>query len=175
MVQVDTQLSQRDFLKFNFSHFFSRLFVRVAFAFFGFVALMSLLGFFLILLTNYEQANPIEQLMPVFIMSAIMGLACWSVYAQSKRVYTTTNTVHEPIAYTFSSAGVHLKGKSFESELNWSGLYKIVETKAYFVFYQNNIVANLVPKKSFDSKEQVLGLRTLIASQPDLKHKLRKD
>ncbi|MDO6391882.1 YcxB family protein [Pontibacter sp. BT731] len=175
MVQVDTQLSQQDFLKFNFSHFFSKLFVKVFFAFSGFVALMSLLGFFLILLTDYEQSRPFEQLMPMFIMSALMGLVCWSVYAQSNRVYKTTNAVHEPIAYTFSDAGVHLKGKTFESELNWSGLYKIVETKAYFVFYQNNVAANLVPKKSFDSKEQVLAIRTLIASQPDLKHKLRKD
>lgn len=175
MVQVNSQLSQQDFLKFNFSHFFGKLFVRIFFGVFGIIALMSLLSFILISLTSYEQANPVEQLMPVFIISAILGLTCWSVYSQSKRVYTTTNAVHEPIAYTFSNAGVHVKGKSFESELSWSNMYKIVETKEYFVFYQNNVVANLVPKKSFDSKEQIHALRSLIASQPNLKQKLKKD
>lgn len=175
MVQVNTQLTRQDFLKFNFSHFFSNILIRILLGIFGFVAFMSLFGFIMIVLTDYENASLFEQLMPVLIISAIFGLICWSVYAQSNRNYASTNTVHEPIDYTFSETGIHIKGKSFESDLNWNVIHKVKETKQLFLFYQNNLAANLVPKSAFASKEQISALRELIAAQPNLKHKLRKD
>ncbi|MFD2245248.1 YcxB family protein [Pontibacter ruber] len=175
MVQVNTQLTRQDFLRFNFSHFFSNLFIKILLGIFGFVAFMSLFGFIMIILTDNDNASPFEQLMPVLIILAIFGLICGSVYSQSNRNYTSTSTVHEPIVYTFSDTGMHIKGKSFESDLNWNIIHKVKETKELFLFYQNNMAANLVPKSAFTSQEQISALRELIASQPNLKHKLRKD
>ncbi len=175
MVQVNTQLSKQDFLRFNFSHFFSNLLIRILLGIFGFVAFISLFGLLLSMLTDYENARPMEHLMPVLIISAILGFISWSIYAQSNRNYDTTATVHEPIMYTFSEKGIHVKGKSFESDLNWDVFHKVKETKNIFLFYQNNMAANLVPKTSFTSKDQLNALRQLVVSQPNLKHKLRRE
>lgn len=175
MVQVSTQLTRKDFINFNFNHFFSNVLIRILLAIFGFVALMSLFGFMMIVLTDYSSVSPFEQLLPVIIILAIFGFICWSVYYQSNRNYASTSTVHEPIVYTFSDSGIHIKGKSFESDLHWNIIHKVKETKKFFLFYQNNLAANIVPKTTFSSKEQVRALRELIASQPNLKHTLRRD
>lgn len=175
MVQVSTQITQQEFIRFNFSHFFSRLFVRLFLAITGLISLFCLIGFFMMILTDYEQASPFEMLKPLLIFSGILALSCWSVYAQSKRSYKTTNSVHEPIVYTFSEGGIHIKGKSFETELQWPIVYQVKETKRLFLLYQNSLAANIVPKNAFSSKEEISALRKLIAAQPNMKHKLRRD
>jgi hypothetical protein len=132
-----------------------------------------LLNSILIVATGYESASLFDQLMPLLILSGIFGLICWTVYNQSKHSYPTTRRVHEPITYT--EKGIHAKGSSFESDLNWDTLHKVQETKSWFAFFQSNQAAGLVAKTAFQSKEQVHALRVMIASQHNLKHKLRKD
>ena len=112
--------------------------------------------------------------MPILVILSIFAFSCWSVYHQSKRSYSTTSSVHEPIIFTFSDTGLHLKGKSFESDLDWGAIYKVEETNSWFLFYQSSAAAIIVPKTAFENQEQVRELRELIASQQQLKHKLKK-
>lgn len=110
---------------------------------------------------------------PIFLI--IIILTPLSVYFLSKRNYNSARGLKDPIVYTFTESGVYAKGENFESALAWSLYYKIVETKRYFILYQNNMVLNLVPKAAFKSQEQIRELRSLIASQASLKQKLRKN
>ncbi|MCJ8164103.1 YcxB family protein [Pontibacter sp. E15-1] len=174
MVQVSAQLTQQDFIRFNFRYFFSRPLVKVFVGVLGFAFLISLLGTVLTGISEYEQGNIIEQGMSLLILPGMVGLICWGVYSQSKRSYATTSSVHEPITYTFSGTGVHLKGSSFESDLTWKAFHKVQETKQWFILFQNSSAANLVPKAAMESEEHLQTLRKLIASHKHLKHKLLK-
>jgi hypothetical protein len=174
MIQVNTQLSQQDFIRFNYGHFFRQPVVRLLLAIFGFVFIVSLFGVVVDAIAGHEDVSLLDQSMPVIIISAIFAFIYKSVHIQSKRNYASTNSVHEPITYTFSDSGIHSKGRTFEADLSWELVHKVHETKSWFAFYQSNVSVNLIPKASFENEEQIKALRELIASQPNLNHKLRK-
>lgn len=143
MLQIHSQLTQQEFIRFNYRHFFSRPITWVLLGIFGLVFISSLFSVILFSIVEYEGAGLLEQSLPLLIISAIFALICWSVYYQSKCNYASTKSVHDPITYTFSDTGIHLKGRSFESDLKWELVQKVGETKSMFLVYQNNLAANL--------------------------------
>lgn len=175
MVQVNTQLTHRDLLWFNYNYFFRRPFVWILAVIICVVFTSTLFDVSSDGLGNYAEAGSFEKMTPAFFLLGIFVFSCWGIYRQTKRNFTSTSTLHEPIVYTFTDAGIHIKGRTFESDLNWEAVHKVKENKKLFLFYQNNLAANLVPKSAFSSNEQMSTLRELIASQPNLKNKLRKD
>ena len=175
MVQVNTQLTHRDLLWFNYNYFFRRPFVWVLAGIICVVFTSTLFNVSSDGLENYAEAGSFEKLTPAFFLLGIFVFSCWGIYRQTKRNFTSTSTLHEPIVYTFTQTGIHIKGRTFESDLHWEVVHKVKETKNLFLFYQNNLAANLVPKTAFSSKDQIIALRELIAVQPNLKYKLRKD
>jgi hypothetical protein len=63
---------------------------------------------------------------------------------------------------------------SLHTEANWNEITKVVETKRLFLFYKSPTMAHLIPKACFEDDTQIKALRSLIASQKGLKHKLKK-
>ena len=101
MVQVKGQITQKDFVNFNFRYFFSRPIARIFIGIAVFVLASSVLNAIMLNTADYEDGSLFDQLMPILVIFSILAFSCWSVYHQSKRSYSTTNSVHEPITFTY--------------------------------------------------------------------------
>jgi hypothetical protein len=43
-----------------------------------------------------------------------------------------------------------ITGETFSSEMDWSKIYKVLELKNWILIYQSKLIANAIPKESFD-------------------------
>lgn len=58
---------------------------------------------------------------------------------------------------------IKIRGESFYMEILWSKIYKIVEKKNWFLIYQNNLSAILIPKKEL-SPAQIKQIQEILGS-----------
>jgi len=69
------------------------------------------------------------------------------------RNYSTSIHLRETLEIHFTKDQIKMKAEGFVLESLWSKMYKIVELKYWFVIYQNNLSAILIPKKSLNPDE----------------------
>lgn len=171
MLQVKTFISQKDFIRFNFSIFFKNPAMIILTSIYCFVLVV--LVFDLVMKYIHPQGNgeepfPLTSLIiPIVGFSMVMG-----IYRASKKSYNSSYCLKKPITYTFSEAGISSQGNGFNSDLAWSTIYQVVENKKWLIIYQNKHVASVVTKTDFANQEQLREVRQLISSQIGLKHKL---
>lgn len=94
------------------------------------------------------------------------------IYFSAKNTFTTHSRIHEEIIYQIDPNQIRIIGESFKAELDCDKLYKIVEVKNWFLFYENQTSAHSIPKRCIGNQKQEL--RAMIGQQP-VKSKLRKD
>ncbi len=63
---------------------------------------------------------------------------------------------------------IKIRGESFYMEILWSKIYKIVEKKKWFLIYQNNLSAILIPKKELSPK-QIQQIQEILGSVKTIK------
>lgn len=173
MVQVLTNLSFGDFLKFNYSQYFKSRQSIISISIVSLLIISICVGYLTgrLDLTGLKIDN-----YPVLIIFLVVIIGSpLSVYFQSKNTFNSANGLKDPIMYTFTNNGVYTKGATFESTATWNMYHKIIETEKFFLLNQNKMALNIVPKEAFENKEQIIEVRNLITSQPKLKHKLRRD
>ncbi|MGV8828214.1 MAG: YcxB family protein [Breznakibacter sp.] len=74
--------------------------------------------------------------------------------------------------YEITEELIIVTGESFNSQMTWEKTYKVLELKEWFLFYQNKLVANVVPKEFIGN--QTHELREIIKRQ-NIKCKLRSN
>lgn len=115
----------------------------------------------------------IFSLMYVMVILLIMIWIPIRTRQKIKKDFESNRTLQEEITYQFSNEKIVIIGETFHSEVSWTTIFKIIELKEWFMFYQGNNAVNLIPKKNFTVEEKY-GLRNIITSH-DIKSKLRKD
>jgi hypothetical protein len=60
---------------------------------------------------------------------------------------------------------LNIKGESFECTLKWKVYIKFMETPKSFMLYQSKNMFNLIPKRAFDSDEQIEEFRELLRAK----------
>ena len=70
--------------------------------------------------------------------------------------------LHGDSVYTLSPAGVRIRGPHGEAELRWSAFVRAKELKWAFLLYPQKNVAHVIPKRGFQSNEDVLQCRELL-------------
>ncbi len=174
MIEVNTQLTLKDYISFNYSHFFRS---RMAKFYMGFLAFMTILMIFNFVAmpadVEYEEpdspGNYFGWLLPLIFIFSIV-----SVYFQARKNFLNSKQLQAPILFTFTADNVSIKGTDFDTFNTWDLYQKVEETKKLFVLFQNNVSVNLIPKADFASSNEIKALRTLFASKPNLKKKLLK-
>ena len=89
-----------------------------------------------------------------FIMSFLMNSAL-------KKNYNSNQRLKENITYEFSGTLLTVTGESFRTETELTKSHKFLELEDWFLLYQNNVVANFIPKQVMSSGE-VDELRSLL-------------
>lgn len=97
----------------------------------------------------------------------------FTIYKTILKNYNTSSHLKEELKIECTTECIKVKGESFYTEFTWAKMYKVVELKDWFVIYQNNLSANLIPKKSF-LPHQVNEFKQMLKSIPDLRLQLKK-
>jgi hypothetical protein len=79
------------------------------------------------------------------------------------RNYYSSNHLRETLDMDLTKYEIKIRGESFYMEILWSKIYKIVEKENWFLIYQNNLSAILIPKKDL-SPEQIKQVQEILGS-----------
>jgi hypothetical protein len=84
------------------------------------------------------------------------------------RNYYSSNHLRETLDMHLAEDKIKIRGESFYMEILWSKIYKVVEKKNWFLIYQNNLSAILIPKKNL-STEQIKQIQEILGSVKTIK------
>ena len=95
------------------------------------------------------------------------------VYFSAKRNYKTDGRVGERIEYLFDNDEIRITGESFSSRLTWDKIYSVTENKDWVLIWQNQQIANFVPKRDFKDSE-LTSFKEIVKRQAGPKNKLKE-
>lgn len=84
------------------------------------------------------------------------------------RNYYSSNHLRETLDIDLSDDKIKIKGESFYMEILWTKIYKLAEKKNWFLIYQNNLSAILIPKKDLSS-HQIKQIQEILGSVKTIK------
>jgi|SRR6218665_225298 len=163
-MKIETKIEFKDYLDLNLQLIFS----KISFYFIP----LAIIIFFI----NHTEGIINKDIFSLMFFILILAVVIWplfKIHSKIKSGFYTNKNLQEFIIYEFQKEKINIVGESFQSEISWSNIHKIKELKNWFLIYQSENVANLVPKKNF-TKQQEEELRNLITSH-NIKSKLRKD
>ena len=62
-----------------------------------------------------------------------------------------------PTRFTFDESGVAFETTLSETRLRWTAFQKFLETDSLFILYESDRVFHMVPKRGFQSAEEMTG------------------
>jgi len=84
------------------------------------------------------------------------------------RNYYSSNHLRETLDMHLAEDQIQIRGESFYMEILWTKIYKVVEKNSWFLIYQNNLSAILIPKKDLSSK-QIKQIQEILGSIKTIK------
>lgn len=158
---LTTKLSINDFIKVNYHMLYRKWAIKG----------MTGFGLFFILLSLFTlMSGDFSWFLLIFGLFLTVGLPV-QVYFAAKRNYKTDGRVSETIEYLFDNEEVKIAGESFNSRLTWDKIYSVTENKNWILIWQNQQIANVVPKRDFKEDELKL-FKEIVKRQIGLKNKL---
>jgi hypothetical protein len=89
----------------------------------------------------------------------------------ANKAYESHLRLQEKMIYEFTQSGIKITGESFNSEMDWTKIYKVKERKNWILIYQSQQVANIIKKESLG--DNLIEFRELVKKQ-GIKSSLRK-
>lgn len=160
---IKTHFTFKDFLNFNIKNSLPRIII---------FSLIILLFFSLNFYNAEHDSQEIIKSVAIWFPIIIVFIIGRS-YFRLKNTFNSNKKIQEEIIYTFTDEKIQTKGETFEGDFTWDTVYKIKETKEWFLIYQSKLTMNMVPKMYF-SNDQISELRNMIIRNK-VKAKLRKD
>lgn len=158
---LTTKLSINDFIKVNYHMLYRKWAIKG----------MTGFGLFFILLSLFTlMSGDFSWFLLIFGLFLTVGLPV-QVYFAAKRNYKTDGRGSETIEYLFDNEEVKIAGESFNSRLTWDKIYSVTENKNWILIWQNQQIANVVPKRDFKEDELKL-FKEIVKRQIGLKNKL---
>lgn len=161
MIDISTKLSIDDYVKVNYYILYRKWAIKG----------MTGLGFFFILLSLFSLAlGDFAWFLLVFGLFLTAGLRI-QVYFAALRTYKTDGRVSENINYSFDNNEIRITGESFNSRLTWNKIYSVTENKDYVLIWQNQLIANAIPKRDFRENE-FASFKQIVNEQTNIKNKI---
>ncbi|MBS2213597.1 YcxB family protein [Carboxylicivirga mesophila] len=166
-MKIETKIELKDYIKLMFILTYRK----------GSIIFSSIMGVFLAVITVATLTGDMVgsdgfPVMPLVLSMVILIVIPASVYYSATKNYNTHSRLQETITYEIDHQLIRSIGESFNSEMDWSKMHKVLELNSWFLLYQNKMVANLIPKQAMG--EQRHELREIIKKQ-NIKYKLKKD
>lgn len=90
------------------------------------------------------------------------------IFMTIRRNYCSSNQLREPVEMEIVPKEIKINGESYYMEIRMEKLFKIVEKANWFLLYQNNLSAIIIPKKAMNSTD-IDNFRKILKDIPNIK------
>jgi len=156
-MKIETQLTFKSYFRYTLNQTYSKFF-SLLLVFAGIIGLVGSIMYFLGNRTLYKE--------PPYIM---FGLGLFVIYYpfilyySAKKYFASNIKLRERIIYEFTDENIRIAGESFNTEMTWNSIFKIVELNQWILIYQSKLTANIIPKSNFG--QQLDEFRALVRSK----------
>ncbi|MBF6641976.1 YcxB family protein [Flavobacterium sp. J49] len=165
-MHIKTKIDAKKYLKLMFSLTYKKPLIILMHLIGVGMFIYSLLYFLGIIIL---EEIPLIPLIFGFIMTFMIPI---SLYKSFKKNFLSNKRIQETIEYEFTNEKMKIIGESFNSELELNKAHKIVELKNWFLIYQSEQVANLIPTENLNDNEVNI-LREIFKNQTSVKLELK--
>jgi hypothetical protein len=144
---VKTQITFKEYLKLLYGLTYRKP-IMLLILFVDFVMLVWICGYYFNLLPLPKPT--IYQFITLILISVVQPLV---IFNTIRRNYQSSNHLRELLEIELTEREIKIHGESFFTEIKWNKIFKIVEHKNWFLIYQNNLSAIVIPKNDFHSGE----------------------
>lgn len=110
----------------------------------------------------------IYQYITLFLIAVVQPTG---IFLMVRRNYKSSNQLQERLDIEISATEIHINGESYYMRVEFEKLYRIDERKKWFLLYQNNLSAIIIPKKDM-SADQIIIFRNLLQKIEDVPSEL---
>jgi len=75
------------------------------------------------------------------------------IFTTIRKNYYSSSHLREMLDMELTPKQIKIRGESFYMEILWTNIYKVVEKQNWFLVYQNNLSAIIIPKKDLSETE----------------------
>jgi hypothetical protein len=164
MIQLRGTLTLADLARFQYFHVLRRTWPALI--------LILLIGVaILTLILAVPNPNVIKNAVPLLTLFVIwLALLAVTPYWNARRQFARQQYLRDPVIQTFSEDGIKSTGPSVSSELKWTVMQAIRETKSQFLLYYAPNQALLVPKRFFTSDAELAAWQEIVRAAMDGKN-----
>lgn len=162
-MQLEYRLSVKDYQEATQAHLKLQLWLYFFFWFF------IILGLFFLIIPFISEARLDLFIVCYFVFFAIIFFNPY--FSNSLRNYFFSRTwkgfhnFHHPITIEVDEEQLKLQTINCESTIRWQLYIKAIETKNLFMIYQVKELFNIIPKRAFNSDEQIDEFRDLLQTK----------
>ena len=140
-MKIKTKVYFKEYARLLYSLAYEKTILRLL----RLVAFLILLWIIFFNLNVFDLPKPLIYQYVTLILIAVVQPT--GIYLTIRRTYKSSNQLQETSAFEFSPKDFKINGESYYMEVKWEKLFKIVEKRKWFLLYQNNLSAILIPKK----------------------------
>ena len=153
---IKTNIRFKEYVKLLYSLAYERTMLRL-------LVLVALLLLLWILFYNFDVFNLPKPIIYQYITLSLIAIAQPAIiFITIWRNYYSSNQLRETLEIELANEMIKINGESYYMEIEWEKLFKIVEKPNWFLMYQNNLSAIIIPKKDMDEKD-IVNFRRLLS------------
>ena len=153
---IKTKIRFKEYVKLLYSLAYERTMLRL-------LVLVALLLLLWILFYNFDVFNLPKPIIYQYITLSLIAIAQPAIiFITIWRNYYSSNQLRETLEIELANEMIKINGESYYMEIEWEKLFKIVEKPNWFLMYQNNLSAIIIPKKDMDEKD-IVNFRKLLS------------
>jgi len=144
--------------------------------FWWFVFFLGVLLFFAIVQTTETGFHPFSNSLTfpfLLFLSVVVGLAV--PYIRITRLFGKVPLLRQPRRMTLGPEGLRIDSQSATGEYRWTFFYEIKETEKSFLFQQTPQSASPIPKRCFQTSDEIRRFKAMLREHYHGKLKLRAD
>lgn len=152
---IKTKIRFKEYVKLLYSLAYERTMLRL-------LVLVALLLLLWILFYNFDVFNLPKPLIYQYITLSLIAIVQPAIiFITIWRNYNSSNQLSENLEIELAQDMIKINGESYYMEIEWEKLFKIVEKPNWFLIYQNNLSAIIIPKKDMDA-DDIVNFRKLL-------------
>ena len=153
---IKTKIRFKEYVKLLYSLAYERTMLRL-------LVLVALLLLLWILFYNFDVFNLPKPIIYQYITLSLIAVAQPAIiFITIWRNYYSSNQLRENLEIELASEMIKINDESYYMEIEWEKLFKIVEKPNWFLMYQNNLSAIIIPKKDMNSAD-IVDFRKLLS------------
>jgi hypothetical protein len=143
-IKIFSKLGLNDYIRLNFQISFTKVMYII----------MSILGVLLVLIAggllmhdliypNHTGDHSSACFVFIYGLALVVYLPT-AIYFRSRKIFSTNQRIQEEMMYEFSETGIKITGISFNSQYDWSKIFKIKRVNNILLLFQDKLVANII-------------------------------